>query len=339
MSPDNRGAGLAPGTQAASPDLKKETFHRKPFVDHRVWSSYNETLVLRGEFLLDLTPFEQWKEELARMNQKKRGGQFRFPNSFIEWLVVWKQFLDYRSLEGVTRKFAELHLIPEAPDYTTLWHRLHRLQPPLRMPDYRDVEVASDGTGLKTSNAGEYRIFRYGDPNAAQKKHLVVVITADVRRKKLLGLEVHVEGKGYSEPRTAANHLRTLASQGYKVGKFYGDGAYPTHEMFRTLHEVGAEPVIKIPVNATPHIRNNRHGSKYRRRAVREYRALGYRRWADQKGYGIRWPGTEGVFSAVKRKFGENTVSRTPEGLVTEGYQRFWAYDELREYGERGGMR
>lgn len=158
MSPDNRGAGLAPGTGAPSADPKKGTFHRKPFVNHRVWSSYNETLVLRGEFLLDLAPLEQWKEELARMNQKKRGGQFRFPDSFIEWLVVWKQFLDYRSLEGVTRKFAELHLIPEAPDYTTLWHRLHRLHPILRMAGYRNLDVASDGTGLKTSNAGEYRI-------------------------------------------------------------------------------------------------------------------------------------------------------------------------------------
>ncbi len=36
----------------------------------------------------------------------------------------------------------------------------------------------------------------------------------------------------------------------------------------------------------------------------------------------------------MKRKFGENVVSRSPGGLVAEGYQRIWAYDELREYGE-----
>ncbi|MEL9914523.1 MAG: hypothetical protein QXY77_01270 [Thermoplasmatales archaeon] len=24
--------------------------------------------------------------------------------------------------------------------------------------------------------------------------------------------------------------------------------------------------------------------------------------------YGMRWPGTEGIFSSVKRKFGENTL-------------------------------
>lgn len=50
----------------------------------------------------------------------------------------------------------------------------------------------------------------------------------------------------------------------------------------------------------------------------------------------MRWPGAEGIFSAVKRKFGENAVSRLTAGLVAEGDQRFWAYDELREYGEAG---
>ena len=89
------------------------------------------------------------------MNQGKRGGQFQIPVSFVRWLVIWKQLIDYRGLEGVTRKLAHLHLIPAYPDYTTIWHRVHALTPPLRMPDYQDLELGSDGTGLKTSNAGE----------------------------------------------------------------------------------------------------------------------------------------------------------------------------------------
>ena len=58
-------------------------------------------------------------------------------------------------------------------------------------------------------------------------------------------------------------------------------------------------------------------------------------RWARENNYGMRWPGTEGIFSAVKRKFGENTLYRSEDGLLAEGYQRFWAYDEMREYGEK----
>jgi hypothetical protein len=202
------------------------------------------------------------------------------------------------------------------------------------MPKYSELELASDGTGLKTSNAGEYRIFRYGDPDAKQRKHLVVVITADVRRKKVIGIEVHIEGKGHSESQTAAAHVRTATERGYRVRKFYGDGAYDTHDMFAVLHGTDTEPVIKIRRNAQSCRRHSSGGNRYRRREVRAYRRLGYRSWAETKGYGLRWPGTEGIFSAVKRKFGENVVSRSPPGLEAEGYQRVWAYDELREYGE-----
>ena len=45
----------------------------------------------------------------------------------------------------------------------------------------------------------------------------------------------------------------------------------------------------------------------------------------------MRWPGTEGIFSAVKRMFCENCVSRSPEGLEAEGYQRFWIYDHINQ--------
>lgn len=302
--------------------------------DRRDWPMYNESLVLRGEFYLDLRSLRHWDQELAAMNRGKRGGQYQIPESFVRWLVIWKQLVDYRGLEGITRRMVKLGLIPHAPDYTTLWHRLHHLTPEVRMPEYQDLELASDGTGLKTTNAGEYRIFRYGDRDARQKKHLVVVITADVRRKKVIGIEVHVEGKGHSEWGTAATHVRDATRKGYRVQRFYGDGAFDAYGMFAALHETGTEPVIKIAQNSGTRPRRRPPGAKHRIRAIREYRALGYPGWAAQKEYGMRWPGTEGIFSAVKRKYGENTVSRSPGGLVAEGHQRFWAYDTLREYGE-----
>ena len=306
----------------------------KPFQDPRHWPTYNEALVLRGEFYLDLRPLLRWDQELILMNRGKRGGQYQVPPSFLRWLVLWKQWVDYRGLEGICRRMVQLGLIPHAPDYTTLWHRLHDLTPTVRMSPYQDLELAADGTGLKTSNAGEYRIFRYGDPEARRRKHLVVVITADVRRKKVMGIEVHIEGKGHSESRSAAAHVRAAAERGYRVRKFYGDEAYDTNGMFRALHEAGTEPVIKIRKSAASRIRSNWSNWKARRRAVREDPALGYRAWTEEKGYGMRWPGTEGIISAVKRKFGENMVARSPRGLEAEGYQRIWAYDELREYGE-----
>ena len=174
--------------------------------------------------------------------------------------------------------------------------------------------------------------YKYGDPGAERKRHLVVVITADVKHKKLLCVEVHIEGKDHSEASIAEQHLSLITEEGIKINRFYGDGAFDSSSMFKKLHSLKIKPVIKIRKNASADWYN---GSKYRRREVREYKDLGYKRWAELNSYGMRWPGTEGIFSAVKRKFGENTVSRSEDGLLAEGYQRFWTYDEMREYGEK----
>ena len=120
--------------------------------------------------------------------------------------------------------------------------------------------------------------------------------------------------------------------KGIKVTEFYCDGSFDTNDLFTLVHAIGASPIIKIRKNAST---DHHRGSKYRRKAVREYREKGYRQWAEENNYGMRWPGTEGIFSAVKRKFGENCVSRFPEGLEAEGYQRFWVYDHINQWAKR----
>jgi len=36
------------------------------------------------------------------------------------------------------------------------------------------AEIGTDGTGMKTNNAGSYRITKYGDPDAKRRKHLII---------------------------------------------------------------------------------------------------------------------------------------------------------------------
>ena len=111
------------------------------------------------------------------------------------------------------------NLIPYFGDYTTLWKRIHKINIKI-IPENKEVELASDGTGLKTSNGGEYRQFKYGDPNAKRKKYLVVIITADVKKRKLLNLEIHIQGEGQSEPKVAEKQIKEANGNGYKIKKF-----------------------------------------------------------------------------------------------------------------------
>ncbi len=304
----------------------------KPYKDQRNWPGYNEQLVVRGECYPDLGFSKSWNSDLRKMNGSRRGRQFEFPDSLIKWLVIWKQLVDYRGLEGITGKLHEYGLIPDYPDYTTIWHRIHDLVTEIRMPDYSDLDPASDGTGLKASNAGEYRVLKYGDPDAGRRKHLVVVITAGVKTKKIIGIEVYIEEKDHSEPDAARKHIGEVIGKGYSVREFFGDGAFDTNDMFSFLGARGIKPIIKIRKNAST---DRCRGSRYRRKEIREYQEKGYRKWADDNDYGMRWPGTEGIISAVKRKFGENCVSRSTEGLKAEGCQRFWIYDYINQRAKK----
>ncbi|WP_449463037.1 transposase [Tardisphaera miroshnichenkoae] len=45
-----------------------------------------------------------------------------------------------------------------------------------------------------------------------------------------------------------------------------------------------------------------------------------YKRWKEQTDYGKRWA-VEGFFSAMKRKFGEDTTARKPETITAEQFR------------------
>jgi len=79
------------------------------FIDKRNWKSYNEELVMRGEFLLPIDMFDNWDEELDKVNEGKKGRPYEFPESFIKIQAVWhQQWVDYRGLEGIASSLERL---------------------------------------------------------------------------------------------------------------------------------------------------------------------------------------------------------------------------------------
>ena len=47
------------------------------------WNKYNESLVKRGEVLLDFDVIDNWDKELEEMNKDKEGRKFVYPDSFM----------------------------------------------------------------------------------------------------------------------------------------------------------------------------------------------------------------------------------------------------------------
>jgi hypothetical protein len=42
----------------------------------------------------------------------------------------------------------------------------------------------------------------------------------------------------------------------------------------------------------------------------------------------------EGIFSSIRRKFGEDLRARSPLGLLAEAVQKVWAYDAMTSYAK-----
>ena len=303
---------------------EKKRWGRK-FVDNRDWRKYNEELVVRGEFLVELAWMESWGEELDRMNKGKVGAQYEFPESLIRLQAVWHQWVDYREVEGVTRKLVTIAKLPAFNDYSTINRRVNKTNIEFTLPQSGSCAVSTDASGMKFENAGEYRARMYGKK---RKKYLKVTITADPVNKKMLDCDVSVEGEGDSEPLIAMKHMEALMLKEIDVTKFFGDGSYDNIDLFAFLEHNEIESAVKIRRNAVL--------EDYDCLRNREILLMkkDYKKWARKRQYGLRWLGTEGIFSAVKRKFGEQTRSTKIENALNEVKQKFWAYDEMKTYAQ-----
>lgn len=294
-------------------------------IDRRSWSVYNEQLVKRGEFLLDLNFVENWQEELDKMNLGKRGSPYIFPNSLIELQAVWHaKRIPLRMIEGMTRKLAEFGKVLQYNTYSTVNRRINKLACQLALPIGNNLTLFSDGTGLQVIESGEYLREKYGKKN---RRWVQVVILGNPETKEPVSFEVNLIQD--SELDSAKRQLAELKNKKVNIDFFGGDGSYDEIALWNQLVYNGIEPIIKPDKNAIVP-----SGSRERDKNVEERNVLGYDLWSREHRYGHRWPATEGVFSAVKRIFGEQIHARSEKGIIQEAKVKFWAYQKMKRYGE-----
>ncbi len=160
------------------------------FVDDRDWGAYNEELVVRGNFYLDVDWVESWDRELEEMNRGKRGSPFEFPWSLIRLQGVWHQWVDYRGVEGITRKLAGYGLIPEFNDFSTINRRVNKIDLDFQLPREGEVDVSTDGTSTKMCNGGSHRERKYGRIESLNFYFLSLVKFSNLRLRKTTELAI-----------------------------------------------------------------------------------------------------------------------------------------------------
>lgn len=274
----------------------------------RDWKRVNEGLVKRGEILLDLRILDRWDSELERMNARKEGGRYVYPEIFVKLLgyVHLLFHLPYRQTEGFLKALRRFDSRIEVPDYSTIDRRVNRLGVKLDEEDYgNDLVIAVDASGVKVSNRGDWMRRRW----KVRRGYLKIHIAVDVKRKRILALEVTDEKVGDER---MLQPLVEEASRKGKIAKAIGDGAYDTRSNFHYLAEKGIEPVIKVRRDAS-----NRAGGCVPRKLVAQEYLHDPEAWKRRHGYGQRWM-AETVFSSFKRTFGEYVSAKTMRNMANE---------------------
>jgi IS5 family transposase len=274
----------------------------------RDWRRVNEGLVKRGEILLDLRILDRWDSELERMNARKEGGRFVYPDVFVRLLgyVHLLFHLPYRQTEGFLKALRRFDSRIHVPDYSTIDRRVNRLNVKLDEEDYGDdLVIAVDASGIKVSNRGDWMRRKW----KMRRGYLKIHIAVDVKRKRILALEVTDEKVGDER---MLQPLVEDASRKGKIAKAIGDGAYDTRSNFHYLTEKGIEPVIKVRRDAS-----SRAGGCVPRKLVAQEYLRNPEAWKHRHGYGQRWM-VETVFSTFKRTFGEYVSAKTMRNMANE---------------------
>ncbi|MBU4501278.1 MAG: IS5 family transposase [Nanoarchaeota archaeon] len=291
---------------------KKRWGRRKK--DKRDWKVYNVKLVKRGEFYIDPCFLETWLDEIKEMNCGKVGQPFMYPDSLIRFLAVLKaKNFDFRSLQGVVSALSKRLGNFPVICYSQIRRRINQLD--FKFSSKGDnLIVAVDGTGMKVSNRGEWIRQKW----AVRRGWISVVITGDIEGNIV---DIRIGNENLDERAAGRGMLRKNKK---KIKKALFDGLHDCENTFDLCDKLNIEQGIKIRKNAST------KGLGARPKAVRLYKGKGYKEWAQQKQYGLRWPASEGIFAAVKTIFGEHVNNHKKRNMYHEAKLKFWAYQQLK---------
>ena len=283
------------------------------------WNKYNESLVKRGEVLLDFDVIDNWDKELEEMNKDKEGRKFVYPDSFIKLLGYMRVYfhLPYRQTEGIVRAHAA-NTLPSIPDYSRICRRINRLIIKINDDNDDDVNnsslqhddyfiIAIDSTGIKVTNRGEWIRHKWN----VKRGYLKIHVAVDIKKKRILSLQVTSEQvhDGKVLPQLIDD---ITIKQNKVIDTAIMDGSYDSNKNFQLLSFKGIQSAIKVRKNSRCKKTNH-----YLRNKNVQLQKTNMKQWKDSVSYGQRWI-VETVFSCIKRMFGEYVTAIRFENMIKE---------------------
>lgn len=283
----------------------------------RSWSSYNKSLVERGNLAIWIGPdvIKGWKS--VRKSGIHGGRKEKFSDAAILALMFLKSLyrMPYRMVEGFAKSlFLMMHLTLPVPHFTRICKRSKKLSFPKLPKGKKITDVVIDGSGIKIYGEGEWKIEQHGRDRKKKWKKIHVAIDPDSQEVILSD----VTDKNIHDSKMLPLFLEKIPG---RLGKVFGDGAYDTRACYEAIEKRGGIPMIP-PRKTAKRWNTLAKWAVWRNRAVAERRWFGVgeagnRLWKKLRGFGVRSL-VETFFSRFKRSFGERSYSKTDMGISVE---------------------
>ena len=244
------------------------------------WYSYNESLVRRGQVLLDFDVIDEWDDELSQMNEGKIGEPYNYPDSFMQLLGYMRVYfhLPYRQTQGVVIAHASTK-VPNIPHYSTISRRINRLDIKINEGLGNDIVIALDSTGIKVANRGEWIRHKWH----VRKGYLKIHVAVDIKNKKIISLEVTSE-EVHDDGMMLRKLVDNASSGGNHVKGVLADGMYDSNNIFRYI----SKNHIKPGINTRSNSRVKSTNCHARNMSVVKQQA-NLKRWKRSVSYRYRW--------------------------------------------------
>lgn len=181
-----------------------------------------------------------------------------------------------------------------------------------------DGIVAPDSTGMQSTSFGGWREARHGE----KREHRWLKVHAIVGTKTHVIIDAVVAEANSGDAPQFEPLLRGALDSGFRPGFIAADSGYLSKYNYRLSGELGVQPRIAFRSNSL-----NRSGNRGSPSAWRKAYHLFHANPAGWDRVYHQRSNVESVFSALKRKFGENLRSRNHVAQVNEAICKLIAYN------------
>jgi hypothetical protein len=291
---------------------------------NKSWHDYNESLIERGQILMDISFLGSSNREIKNMNKGKVGAPFEYSHTYIQFLAFLKIGfkISYRTVQGIVRGLSDYLRIEEI-HFTQIRRRILKVKPSvgnlnLDNDDNKPITLIVDASGLTITKKGDYIEQKW---IRKKKEFIKLHIAVDAKSEQIVSFRVT---KGNVHDSKKFSPMIREVSEEYDIDKVYADKAHDNRRSFNLLDNLKIEPAIKIRKNASIKTK----GCPLRREEVLLIRERGYERWKQLKDAGRRWI-AEIVFSSIKRVLGENLLSKKFKAQKVEAGLKVMLYNKF----------